>query len=184
MKELVSNAELEMKKTIEALANELTRIRTGRANVGMLDNVKVNYYGSPTPLNQVAAVSCPDAKSFVIAPWEASMLKEVEQAIVASNLGMAPMNDGKTIRLRLPDLTEERRKDLVKQAKKIVEEARVSVRMKRKDANDILKKELKEKNISEDEHKKYQEDIQKVTDSYVEKIDKIGQDKEKDIMTV
>jgi ribosome recycling factor len=135
-------------------------------------------------LSQVSALSCPDARSFLISPWEASILKEIEQSIVKSNLGMAPINDGKVIRLRLPELTEDRRKDLVKQCKKVVEDARVSLRSKRKDANDLLKNDLKDKKISEDDHKKQTDLIQKLTDDYNSKIDKISADKEKEIMTV
>ena len=119
----------------------------------MLDAVKVDYYGTQSPLNQVAALSCPDAKSFLIAPWDSSLLKEIEAAIVRSNIGMSPQNDGKNIRLRLPELTEERRKELVKNIRKIVESARVGLRMVRRDANDLLKKLLKDKEISEDEPK-------------------------------
>ena len=143
-----------MEKSLQALQNELKKIRTGRAQVTMLDPIRVNYYGSMTPLSQVAAISCPDAKSFLIAPWEGSLLKEIESSIIKSDIGMTPMNDGKVIRLKVPDLTEERRKDLVKQTKKIVEEARVAVRMARRDANEEVKKALKDKAMSEDEGKK------------------------------
>lgn len=177
-------AKQHMEKTLAALGVELKKIRTGRANVSMLDSVRVDYYGTPSPLNQVAAVSCPDARSFLIAPWEASLLKEIESAIVKSDIGMTPMTDGKVIRLRLPDLTEERRKDLAKSAKKVVEEARVAVRMARRDANDRLKGAAKDKAISEDEQKKGEADIQKMTDEYIAKIDKIAAEKEKDIMTL
>lgn len=173
-----------MDKAIEALARELGKVRTGKANVSMLDVVRVNYYGTPTPLNQVAALSCPDAKSFLIAPWEVSLLKEIESAIVKSELGMSPMNDGKVIRLKVPDLTEDRRKDLVKQTKKIVEDARVAVRLIRRDANESLKKSLKEKTISEDQNKRAMDDIQKITDQFIAKVDQIAADKEKDIMTI
>ncbi|MCB0347324.1 MAG: ribosome recycling factor [Bdellovibrionales bacterium] len=176
--------EAEMKKSLEALSNELSKIRTGRANVQMLDAIRVDYYGNQSPISQVAAVSCPDARSFLISPWESSVLKDIEAAIVKSNLGMAPMNDGKVIRMRLPELTEERRKELVKHAKKIIEEARVSIRMKRRDANEELKKGLKEKTLSEDEFKKLSDSIQKVTDDFISKVDKVGEDKEKEIMTV
>jgi ribosome recycling factor len=182
--EVQKAAEAEMKRAVEALANELSKIRTGRANVQMLDGIRVEYYGSQAPISQVAAVSCPDARSFLISPWETSVLKEIESAIVKSNLGMAPINDGKVIRMRLPELTEDRRKELVKHAKKILEEARVSVRMKRRDANEELKKELKDKKMSEDDFKKLSDAIQKVTDDFIAKIDKIGADKEKEIMTV
>lgn len=177
-------AQDQMEKSMAALNNELKKIRTGRAQVSMLDNVKVNYYGQVTPLNQVAAISCPDAKSFLIAPWEPSVLKEIEQSIVKSELGMAPINDGKVIRLKVPDLTEERRKDLVKQTKKVVEEARVAVRMARRDANEEVKKALKDKAVSEDEAKKSEADIQKLTDDYVKKVDAVADEKEKSIMTI
>ena len=177
-------AKANMEKAIESLNSELKKVRTGRANVSMLDSVKVEYYGSQSPINQVASVSCPDAKSFLIAPWEASVLREIEQAIVKSDLGMTPQNDGKVIRLKLPDLTEERRKQLVKQIKKTVEDARVSVRMARRDANDELKKAQKDKVISEDEQKQGQDEIQKLTDDYIAKVDKIGNEKEKSLMSL
>ncbi|MCB0390180.1 MAG: ribosome recycling factor [Bdellovibrionales bacterium] len=173
-----------MQNSIDSLLNELKKVRTGRAQVSMLDSVKVDYYGNPSPLNQVASLSCPDAKSFLIAPWEASILKDIEQAIVKSDIGMTPQNDGKVIRLKLPELTEERRKQLVKQIKKTVEEARVSVRMARRDANDELKRLQKDKVISEDEQKSAQDEVQKVTDDYIKQVDKIGDDKEKELMTI
>jgi ribosome recycling factor len=173
-----------MEKSLQSLGNELKKIRTGRAQVSMLDNIRVNYYGNLSPLNQVAAISCPDAKSFLIAPWEGSILKEIEQAIIKSDIGMTPMNDGKVIRLKVPDLTEERRKDLVKQTKKIVEDARVSIRMARRDANEEVKKALKDKKISEDEGKKSEAEIQKLTDDYIKKVDALSDEKEKSIMTI
>ncbi len=173
-----------MEKSLVALGNELKKVRTGRAQISMLDNVKVNYYGNPTPLNQVSAVSTPDAKSFLIAPWEAQMLKEIEQAIIKSDLGMSPINDGKVIRLKVPDLNEERRKEMVKNTKKIVEDAKVAIRMARRDANELLKKALKDKAISEDDSKRAEQDIQKLTDQYIEKVDKVSAEKEKEIMTI
>jgi ribosome recycling factor len=173
-----------MEKALVALGGELKKVRTGRAQVSMLDSIKVNYYGNPTPLNQVAAVSCPDAKSFLIQPWEASTLKEIEAAIVKSDLGMSPQNDGKVIRLRLPDLTEERRKDLVKHIKKIVEDARVAIRMGRRDANEATKKAGKDKTISEDQQKKAEDQVQKLTDDYIKKVDKLAEDKEKELMSL
>ncbi|MCM2280217.1 MAG: ribosome recycling factor [Bdellovibrionaceae bacterium] len=179
-----SDAKNSMEKAIQALVNELKKVRTGRAQVSMLDNIKVNYYGQLTPLNQVSAISTPDAKSFLIAPWEQPMLKEIEQSIIKSDIGLAPINDGKVIRLKVPDLTEERRKDLVKQTKKMVEDAKVAVRMARRDANEAAKKLLKDKAISEDENKRAQDEIQKVTDQYIEKVDKMAADKEKEIMTI
>lgn len=173
-----------MEKAVAALANELKKVRTGRAQVSMLDNIKVNYYGNPTPLNQVSAISTPDAKSFLIAPWEAQMLKEIEQSIIKSDLGMSPINDGKVIRLKVPDLTEQRRKEMAKNTKKVVEDAKVAIRMARRDANEMLKKSLKDKAISEDDSKRGEADIQKMTDQYVEKVDKMSADKEKEIMTI
>src|SRR5437868_5306148 len=177
-------AQEKMDKTSKGLVEELKKIRTGKAQVSMLDGVKVNYYGSLSPLSQVASVSCPDAKSFLIAPWETSILKDIESAIIKSNLGMAPMNDGKVIRLKVPDLTEERRKDLAKQVKKVAEDSRVAIRMIRRDANEAVKKALKDKAISEDESKKSETDIQKMTDDFIKKVDQIADEKEKSILTI
>jgi ribosome recycling factor len=179
-----NEAKNNMEKALLALSNELKKVRTGRAQISMLDNIRVNYYGTPTPLNQVSAVSTPDAKTFMIAPWESQMLKEIEQAIVKSDVGMSPMNDGKVIRLKLPDLTEQRRKELVKTCHKLVEDSKVAIRMARRDANEALKAAQKDKEISEDENKRAQEEIQKLTDSYIEKSDKLSQEKEKEIMTI
>jgi ribosome recycling factor len=181
---LKNTSQDKMEKGLQALVNELKKIRTGRAQVNMLDSIRVNYYGALSPLAQVASISCPDAKSFLIAPWEASILKEIEGAIIKSDIGMTPINDGKVIRLKVPDLTEQRRKELVKQTKKIVEDAKVAVRMARRDANEELKKALKDKEISEDENKKSETDIQKLTDDYIKKIDAISDEKEKSIMTI
>ena len=178
------STEDKMKQAVNALGEDFKKVRTGRAQVSMLDTIRVDYYGNPTPLNQVASVSCPDARSFLITPWETAVLKGIEMSLVKSDLGMAPINDGKVIRLKLPDLTEERRKDLVKKTKKMVEDARIAVRMARRDANDLLKQALKEKTISEDENKQFLESIQKVTDQYVKDVDRIADEKEKDIMTL
>jgi len=184
LSEIMQSKKSGMDKAIEALSQQLSKVRTGRANVSMLDVIRVNYYGTPTPLNQVAALSCPDPRSFLIAPWETPLLKEIEQSIVKSDIGMTPMNDGKVIRLKLPDLTEDRRKDIVKQMKKMVEDARIAVRMSRRDANEEAKKLLKDKQVSEDQEKRFIDDVQKMTDEYIAKIDKIAIDKEKEIMTV
>ena len=173
-----------MEKALQGLASELKKVRTGRAQISMLDGIKVNYYGTPTPLNQVSALSTPDARSFLISPWEASILKEIEQSIVKSDLGMSPMNDGKVIRLKVPELTEDRRKDLVKNIKKICEDARVAIRMVRRDANDGVKQQLKDKAISEDENKRIQDEVQKLTDDYIKKVDQLANDKEKELMTL
>lgn len=184
LNDIKKKSQEKMDKALIALQNELKKVRTGRAQVSMLDPIKVNYYGQLTPLSQVAAISCPDAKSFLIAPWEASVLKEIEQAIVKSDLGLAPMNDGKVIRLKVPDLTEERRKELVKQVKKIVEDSRVAVRLVRRDGNEEVKKLLKDKAVSEDEAKKAETDIQKMTDDCIKKVDGIADEKEKSILTI
>lgn len=173
-----------MEKALSSLKVELTKVRTGRAQVSMLDAIKVNYYGTPTPLNQVSAISTPDARSFLISPWEASILKEIESSIVKSDLGMTPQNDGKVIRLKVPELTEERRKDLVKNIKKTCEEARVAVRQVRREANDELKAALKDKAISEDEQKRFADEVQKATDDYIKKIDVMADEKEKELLTV
>lgn len=173
-----------MEKSVASLIEDLKKVRTGRANISMLDNVKVNYYGSLNPLNQVASVSCPDAKTFLIAPWEAAVLKDIQAAIIKSNLGMAPQNDGKVIRLKLPDLTEERRKDMVKSIKKTVEDARVSVRMARRDANELIKASKKDKEIGEDDEKTYLADIQTLTDDFIKKVDKISDEKENELLTI
>lgn len=179
-----TKAEDNMKKALESLKRELGKVRTGKAHTSMLDSIKVNYYGTISPLSQVSALSCPDAKTFMIAPWEVSTLKEIEAAIVKSDLGMTPINDGKKILLKLPEITEQRRKELVKQIGKVVEDARVAVRHARRDANEEVKQAQKDKVISEDESKKTQEEIQKLTDDYIAKVDQTSADKEKELMTV
>ncbi len=176
--------EEKMANAITSLINSLKKVRTGRAQVDMLDGVKVNYYGSLTPLAQVASLSCPDAKSFLISPWEASALKEIEMAIVKSDLGLAPINDGKTIRLKLPDVTEQRRKELAKSVKKLIEDSKIGVRNIRRDINDRIKTALKDKSISEDDSKAHLDTIQKLTDKFIADIDVIGQKKEKDITSI
>ncbi len=183
-KQIKTTAEDNMKKGLDSLKRELSKVRTGKAHTSMLDVIKVNYYGQVTPLSQVAALSCPDARTFMIAPWEVSTLKEIEAAIVKSDLGMTPINDGKKILLKVPEITEQRRKELVKQIGKVVEDARVAVRHARRDANEEVKKALKDKLISEDESKKSQDEIQKLTDDYIAKVDQTAADKEKELMTV
>lgn len=178
------NAQARMDKVLVSLAEDFKKVRTGKAQVSMLDNVRVNYYGNMSPLNQVASVSTPDAKTFLIAPWESAILKDIEQALVKSDIGMAPINDGKVIRLKVPDLTEERRKDLAKQVKKVAEDARVAVRLVRRDSNEEVKKALKDKLVSEDEAKKAEADIQKITDDMIKKIDGSTDEKEKSILTI
>jgi ribosome recycling factor len=173
-----------MEKAIENYKGELVKIRTGRASTAMLDGIKVDYYGTPTVLSQVASLSCPEPKMLVIQPWEVNLLKEIETAIQKSDLGINPMNDGKVIRLKIPDLTEERRKDLAKVVKRIAEECHVAVRMARRDANDKVKNLLKDKKITEDDNKKAGDQIQKVTDEFNVKVDQMTATKEKEIMTL
>ena len=175
-----------MNKALEVLRKELATLRTGRASLGMLDGIMVDYYGTPTPLSQVANMAVPDPRQITIQPWEAKMLGEIEKAILKSDVGLTPSNDGKIIRLSIPALTEERRQQIVKHAKKLAEDARVAVRNIRRDVNDEIKKKSKDKDahVSEDEVKKLQEDIQKSTDSYIKKIDELLAHKEKEIMTV
>lgn len=180
---LKEQTEKSMHKSLNSLNDELKKVRTGRANITMLDSVKVNYYGNPSPLNQVASVSCPDSKTFLVAPWEASILKDIEAALIKANLGMAPQNDGKVIRLKVPELTEERRKDMVKSIKKTVEDARVSVRKARKEANDSIKQSQKSKDIGEDEEKVFLEKIQILTDEFIKKVDEVAEAKEKELLT-
>lgn len=179
-----TNAKAKMEKATASLVEELKKVRTGKAQVSMLDAVRINYYGQLAPLNQVASVSTPDATTFLIAPWESAILKEIEMGIVKSDIGMAPINDGKVIRLKVPSLTEERRKDLAKQVKKIAEDARVAVRLIRRDANEEVKKLLKDKAVSEDEAKKGEADIQKLTDDTIKKVDQLADEKEKSILTI
>jgi len=172
-----------MEKAIEHLDNELMRIRAGKANVHILDGVLVDYYGTPTPLNQVSNVSTPDAKTIMIQPWEKSMIDTIEKALMVSNVGITPGNNGEVIRLIIPQLTEERRRDLVKQVKNEGENARVSVRNTRREANDEYKNMQKD-GLSEDETKIAEDNIQKLTDEFTEKVEKIVEAKDQDIMTI
>ena len=173
-----------MEKSLDNLKEEYTTIRTGRANPHILDKVKVDYYGTPTPLQQVGNISVPEARMICIQPWDASLLKDIERAINASDLGLTPTNDGKLIRLVFPELTEDRRKELVKDVKKKGENAKVAIRNIRRDAIEAVKKKGKEDGISEDEIKGYQDDVQKSTDAYVKKIDDAIDAKSQEIMTV
>ena len=184
MEELMMTFEEKMEKSLNSLNNEFATIRAGRANPHVLDKIVVDYYGTPTPIQQVGNVSVPEARMIVIQPWDASILKEVERAINASDLGITPTNDGKLIRLVFPELTEERRKELVKDIKKKGENAKVAIRNIRRDAIEKKKKKGKEDGISEDEIKDYEDDIQKNTDTYVKKIDKAVEAKSDEIMTV
>ena len=181
---MLKEFEEKMQKSIDNLENEFSNIRAGRANPNILNKIKVEYYGVPTPLQQVGNVSVPEARTILITPWEPSLLKEIEKAILASDLGLTPNNDGKSVILNFPELTEERRKELVKDIKKKGENAKVAVRNVRRDANDALKKKLKASEISEDEEKENIDKVQKLTDKYVEKIDSVVENESKEILTV
>ena len=176
--------EEKMNKSIESLANEYTTIRAGRANPHVLDRISVDYYGQPTNLQSVANISVSEARTLVIQTWETSLIKEIEKAILVSDLGLTPNNDSKVIRLTFPELTEERRKDLTKDVKKKGEDAKVAIRNIRRDANDYIKKEQKANEISEDEQKDAEAEVQKLTDQFVKKIDEMVESKSKEIMTV
>ena len=176
--------ENKMKKTCDALESQFATIRAGRANAAVLDQITVDYYGSPTPINQVASIATPDARSLLIQPWDASILKGIEKAIMTSNLGIHPQNDGRMIRLVFPPLTEERRLDLVRQTKKYGEEAKVAIRNIRRDAIEKFKKMQKASEITEDDYKNTEKDIQKLTDDFTKEIDKIMANKEKELREI
>ena len=173
-----------MEKSISVYSEKLSEVRAGRANPAILNKVKIDYYGTPTPINQVAGVSVPEARLIVIQPWDASVLKDIEKAILASDIGINPNNDGKVIRLAFPELNEERRKELVKEVRKIAEEAKVSIRAIRRDGIDEAKAKQKDSEITEDELKVAETEIQKITDKNIDEIDKLTDGKEKEIMTV
>ena len=176
--------EKKMKKTCDALEAQFATIRTGRANAAVLDQITVDYYGSPTPINQVASIATPDARSLLIQPWDGSILKGIEKAILTSDLGIHPQNDGRMIRLVFPPLTEERRLDLVKQTRKYGEEAKVAIRNIRRDAIEKFKKQQKASEITEDDYKNVEKDIQKLTDDFTKEIDKIMSNKEKELKEI
>jgi ribosome recycling factor len=173
-----------MARSIEAFKKDLGKIRTGRASFSLLDGIKVDYYGTPTPLPQVGTLSVPESRMITVTPWDAKMVGPIEKAIQSSGLGLNPSNDGKMVRIPIPPLTEERRKDLVKVVKKMAEDARISVRNIRRESLDKVKEREKKKEISEDEMKRWQDRVQKETDSYVKKIDEILKAKEQEIMEV
>jgi len=171
-----------MGKTISALNTELKRIRTGRASLSLLDGIRVDYYGTLTPLNQMASLSVPESRLITIQPWDVSVIKDIEKAIMKSDLGLTPSNDGKLIRLAIPPLTEERRKELVKVVNKVCEEYKVALRNIRRDSNDLLKGFKKDGDISEDDAFKAQDQVQKITDDHIKQVDEIYKDKEKEIL--
>ena len=171
-----------MRKSIEALKRELNRVRTGRASLSILDGIKVDYYGAPTKLNQMATLAVPESRQISIQPWDVSVIKEIEKAILKSDLGLTPTNDGKIIRISIPPLTEERRKELVKVIHKMCEDHKVSIRNVRRDANELLKSLKKDGDISEDDAYKSQEEVQKITDEHIQLIDECYKEKEKEIL--
>jgi ribosome recycling factor len=184
VKEVEANQKARMEKALSDLQHEMASIRTGRASLGILDHIRVDYYGSPTPLNQVANLHVPEPSLITIQPWDVSQIGPIERAIRVSDLGLNPSNDGKIIRLPIPPLTEERRKELVKRLHGIAEHHRVSVRNVRRDGNEAVKKLLKDKKLAEDDEKKALDDIQKLTDAYMLKIDQAAKTKEKEIMEI
>jgi ribosome recycling factor len=184
MNEAASVSEERMKKTVQNLKDGFASLRTGRASAALFDKIKVDYYGEKSPLNQVANISIPEARLIVIQPWDKALISEIEKAIRTSELSLNPSNDGKVIRISIPPLTEERRKDLVKQAKSQAEQSRVAVRNIRRDGNDELKKLLKDGKLTEDEESKASEELQKLTDSYIGKVNQVLEEKEKEIMEV
>lgn len=184
IKDMINETEGRMKKTIEHLTQDLATLRAGRANPAMVDRIMVSYYGQATPLNQLANITVPEPRLLVIQPWDKSSIPEIEKAVMKSDLGINPSNDGNVIRLAVPQLTEERRKEIVKVVKKRGEEAKVAIRNIRREQNDFVKAAEKDKMVSEDESKKGMEEVQKITDKYIKDIDLIMAAKEKDIMEV
>ena len=184
MQEILKEFDVKMGKSIDVVKGNFASVRAGRANAGVLDRITVEYYGTPTPLNQVAAISSPDPRSLMIQPWDTSLLKAIEKAILCSDLGINPQNDGRVIRLVFPQLTEERRRDLAKQVKKYAEDAEVAVRNIRRDAMDKFKKQQKASEITEDDYKNMEKDMQKETDNYIKKVEELCAKKEKELTEI
>ncbi|MDR3191662.1 MAG: ribosome recycling factor [Treponema sp.] len=182
MNDAISSAEERMKKTVQSLKDSFAGLRTGRASASLFDKIRVDYYGEKSPLNQVANISIPEARLIVIQPWDKNLIGEIEKAIRSSELSLNPSNDGKVIRISVPPLTEERRKELVKLAKNQAEQSRVAVRNIRRDGNEELKKLLKDGGVTEDEESKYSEELQKLTDDYIGRVNQVLEEKEKEIM--
>lgn len=179
-----SNASAGMTKALESFKRDLSKVRTGRASLSLLDDIKVDYYGTPTPLNQVGSMAVPEPRMITIQPWEKNLIGEIEKAILKADLGLNPSSDGQVIRIVFPPLTEERRREMVKQVKRMGEDAKVGIRSVRREANDTLKKLEKDKDITEDEQKRGEKEIQDLTDDYVARVDKVIEEKEKDLMEI
>jgi ribosome recycling factor len=184
LNDIYADAEDRMNKALDSLERDFKKLRTGRASVSLVDGIKVGYYGTPTPLNQLATLTIPDPRTIMIQPWDVSIIGEVEKAILKSELGLTPMNDGKLIRINIPPLTAERRRELVKVVKKMAEETKVAMRNVRRDANEMVKDLKKDKEISEDEQFRAQEETQKVTDEFIKRIDTLFTLKEKEILEI
>jgi len=184
VKDLLSKTRSGMDKSIEALKKDFTRVRTGRASTTLLDDIRVDYYGTPTPLNQIGTLVVPEPRLITIQPWEKKLIPDIEKAILKSDLGLNPVSDGILVRIAIPALTEERRKEMVKQIKRMGEDTKVAIRNIRRDANDGLKKLEKEKEISEDDLKRGEKEIQEITDQYVKKTDELVETKEKEVMEI
>lgn len=184
VEELLAETRERMEKAIEALKREYSRLRTGRASVSLLDGIRVSYYGTSTPLNQLASLAVPEPRLIVVQPWDKSAIGEIEKAILKSELGLTPMNDGKLIRIAIPPLTEERRKELVKIARKTAEESKIAIRNIRRDTNEMLKELKQEKEISEDDLYRFQDEVQKITDDFISRVDEVYGDKEKEILEI
>ncbi|BET58329.1 ribosome recycling factor [Geobacter sp. 60473] len=183
-KDVINDMKSHMEKSVESLRREYQKVRTGRANTGLLDEIRVDFYGNPSPLNQVATLAVPEPRTITIQPWEAKMISVIEKAILNANLGFTPSNDGKLIRISLPPLTEERRKEIVKSLKKTAEDAKIAIRNIRREAIDGLKKLEKDKKISEDDLKRAEKEVQDVTNVFVAKVDEVLAHKEKEVMEV
>lgn len=184
MSDIIQEYEAKMEKTVSVVMGDFASVRAGRANAGVLDRLAVEYYGTETPINQVASISTPDPRTLVIQPWDATLLKAIEKAIMVSDLGINPQNDGKVVRLAFPQLTEERRKELTKQVKKYSENGKVAIRNIRRDAMDKLKAQEKKSEITEDDLKEYEKELQKVTDKHIKEIDDLTAKKEAELMAV
>jgi ribosome recycling factor len=184
MQSILKDAKNRMGKALESLEGDFAKLRTGRASTSLVEDIQVEYYGTPTPLNQISSVSIPDSRTISIQPWDRNAFGDIEKAIMKSDLGLTPVNDGKIIRISIPPLTEERRKELVKVAKKYTEDAKIAVRNIRRDANDALKKKKNDKELTEDEMHRGQDEVQKLTDEHVEMADELLEAKEKEIMEI
>ncbi len=184
MSDLVNTCKANMEKRVKAFESDLTKVRTGRASITLLDGIKVDYYGSLTPLNQVATLTTPDARTITIAPFEKKLIQEIEKSIMKADIGITPTSDGNVVRIPIPALTEERRKDIVKNLKKMSEDAKVAIRNIRRDANDAVKKQAKDKAITEDEVKRLETDVQKHTDSFIKAIDDRLAKKEQEVLKI